>query len=41
MWTMGNEYGFSMGVKRILLKDEVMITPEPKINFLDDDDSDK
>jgi len=41
MWTMGNEYGFSMGVKRILLKDEVIITPEPKINFLDDDDSDK
>ena len=42
MWTMGNEYGFSMGVKRILLKDDVVaITPEPKINFFDDDDSDK
>ena len=41
MRTMGNEYGFSMCVKRILLKDDVTITPEPKINFLDDDDSDK
>jgi hypothetical protein len=35
---MGREYGFSLSVKRILLKDEVKETPEKTISFLDDDE---
>jgi hypothetical protein len=35
---MGREYGFSLGVNRILLKDVVKeVPPEPKVSFLDDD----
>jgi len=35
LWRMSNEYGFSMSVKRILLKDEIKEVPEPKVSFLD------
>ena len=35
LWIMGKEYGFSLSVKRILLKDEVKEVPENKIEFLD------
>jgi hypothetical protein len=38
LWSMGKEYGFSMGVRRILLKDEVKEAPEQAITFLDDSD---
>ena len=37
IWQMGREYGFSLSVKRILLKDAVKeVPPEPKVSFLDD-----
>jgi hypothetical protein len=37
IWQMGREYGFSLSVKRILLKDVVKEVPsEPKVSFLDD-----
>ena len=36
LWQMGREYGFSMSVQRILLKDEIKeIQPEVKVSFLD------
>ena len=35
MWSMGKDYGFSMSVRRILLKDEVKVIPEPSLSFLD------
>ena len=38
IWVMGKEYGFSMSVRRILLKDEVKEAPEKTISFLDDDE---
>jgi hypothetical protein len=36
MWKMSNEYGFSLSVRRILLKDEVKEVPEIDTSFLDD-----
>jgi hypothetical protein len=39
MWSMGKEYGFSMSVKRILLKDEVKVIPEPSLSFLEDSEN--
>ena len=39
MWAMGKEYGFSMSVKRILLKDEVKLLPEPSLSFLEDSEN--
>jgi len=36
IWRMSNEYGFSMSVRRILLKDKVKEIHENKISFLDD-----
>ena len=37
VWQMGSAYGFSLSVKRILLKDIVKeVPPEPKVSFLDD-----
>jgi hypothetical protein len=37
LWQMGREYGFSLSVKRILLKDEVKEVPlETNVSFLDD-----
>ena len=39
LWTMGQQYGFSLSVKRILLKDEIKELPEnPENAFLSDDD---
>ena len=38
MWRMSNNYGFTMSVKRILLKDEVKLLPEPSLSFLEDSD---
>ena len=35
MWSMGKEYGFSMSVRRILLKDEVQETAETSVSFID------
>ena len=35
LWQMHKEYGFSLSVKRILLKDEVKEVPENKIELLD------
>jgi hypothetical protein len=36
MWRMSNNFGFSMSVKRILLKDEVKVVPELALSFLED-----
>ena len=36
MWSMGKEYGFSLSVRRILLKDEVQETAETTTSFIDD-----
>jgi len=39
LWTMGQRYGFSLSVKRILLKYEIKELPEnPENAFLSDDD---
>lgn len=38
MWSMGKEYGFSMSVRRILLKDEIKEIPERTLSFLEDSD---
>lgn len=39
LWAMGQEYGFSLSVKRILLKDEIKETPEKaESTFLSDDE---
>jgi len=35
LWSMGKEYGFSLSVKRILLKNEIKEVPENKIEFSD------
>ena len=35
LWQMGKEYGFSLSVKRILLKNEVKEVPETTASFLD------
>jgi len=36
LWKMGQAYGFSLSVKRILLKDEIQETPKTTISFLDE-----
>ena len=36
MWKMSNEYGFSLGVRRILLKDEINEAPAIATSFLED-----
>ena len=36
MWRMSNSYGFSMSVRRILLKDEIKEAPETTVNFIDE-----
>ena len=36
LWQMNSEYGFSLSVRRILLRDEVKEIPEKTVNFLDE-----
>ena len=36
LWSMGRDFGFSMSVRRILLKDEIKNITESTHNFLDD-----
>jgi hypothetical protein len=36
MWSMGKEYGFSLSIRRVLLKDEITETPTFDTSFLDD-----
>ena len=36
LWQMGREYGFSLSVQRILLKDEIKEVPEKPMSFLDE-----
>ena len=38
LWSMGKEYGFSMSVRRILLKDEIKEISEASQSFLEDSD---
>jgi len=38
LWSMGKEFGFSMSVKRILLKDEIKEIHDNTITFLEDSD---
>ena len=37
MWKMGDSFGFSLSVRRILLQDEIKKAPANKIEFLNDD----
>ena len=36
MWSMGKEYGFSLSIRRVLLKDEITEAPTFDTSFLDD-----
>jgi len=36
LWSMGKEFGFSMSVRRILLRDEVKELSEKTVNFLEE-----
>ena len=38
MWKMSNEYGFSLSVRRIMLKDDVKEAPAFSTSFLEDSD---
>ena len=38
LWSMGKEFGFSMSVKRILLKEEIKEIHDNTITFLEDSD---